>query len=94
MTTTTQHEFIVWYLLKYKTISPAEAFYADGISKLATRISEMRDLGFSFGQAMETDKNRHGRPVHYMRYWLDEEHCDDDALLIVEKMRERMGAHE
>lgn len=64
-----QHEKILKYLNDFGSISPMEAFADLGITKLATRISEMRKDGIDFGQRMEFGKNRYGERVHYMRYW-------------------------
>lgn len=83
----TQHEFILYYLLKYGSISSMEAFDGLGITKLATRISELKDLGFCFDQKMETCINRHGTEVRFMRYWINEEHCTTGARMVLEKVR-------
>jgi len=45
-----------------------EAFSDLGITKLATRISEMRKDGIEFEQVWECSKNRYGDDVRYMRY--------------------------
>ena len=65
---TTQHLHILWYIVKYDSISPMEAFNDLGITNLATRISEMRKLGIQIGQAYEGRMNRLGKKVHFMRY--------------------------
>ena len=64
----TQYDRILQYLDDFGSISPMEAFYDLGITKLATRISEMRKNGYSFNQKMESKKNRYGQTVSYMRY--------------------------
>ena len=64
-----QYEKILQYINDFGSISPMEAFSDLGITKLATRISEMRRDGIDFNQRMETSKNRYGEKVHYMRYW-------------------------
>lgn len=64
----TQRERIASYLRAYGSISPLEAFRDLGITKLATRISEMRrDGAIIIGEPEET-KNRFGERVTYMRY--------------------------
>ena len=63
-----QHEMILDYINNFGSISPMEAFTDLGITKLATRISEMRQDGHKFSQRMETRKNRFGKVCHYMRY--------------------------
>lgn len=64
-----QHERIMWYIKEFGSISPMEAYGDLGITKLATRISEMKDAGIEFDQRIEKKKNRYGDKVHYMRYW-------------------------
>lgn len=64
----TQHERIIDYIDRFGSITPMEAFTDLGITKLATRISEMRAEGMEFNQKMEKMKNRYGESVRYMRY--------------------------
>ena len=64
----TQHEMILAYIDRFGSISPMEAFNDLGITKLATRISEMRRKGQEFEKKPETRKNRFGKTCHYMRY--------------------------
>ena len=66
----TQSERIIAYIEKYGSITPYEAFADLGITKLATRISEMTAQGMEFDKVVETSKNRYGQNVHYMRYSL------------------------
>ena len=65
-----QYERIMMYMKDFGSISPMEAFNDLGITKLATRISEMRADGMEFDQRMESAKNRYGDKVRYMRYFL------------------------
>ena len=65
---TDQQIHILWYINTYGSISPMEAFNDLGITKLATRISEMRVIGIQFDQAFEGRENRFGKKVKYMRY--------------------------
>ena len=65
---TDQQIHILWYIVTYGSISPMEAFNDLGITKLATRISEMRAIGIQFDQAFEGRENRFGKKVKYMRY--------------------------
>lgn len=64
----TQHEQIRDYLDRFDSISPMEAFKDLGITKLATRVSEMRRKGYSIDGDDETIINRLGKPVTYKRY--------------------------
>lgn len=67
----TQSAMILKYLEQFGSISPMEAFMDLGITKLATRISEMKAIGYEFHSEYMTNKNRFGKPVRYMRYWLE-----------------------
>ena len=63
-----QHELINKYLDENGSISPMEAFHDLGITKLATRISEMSRRGYKFIKIRESRKNRYGEIVSFMRY--------------------------
>ena len=67
-----QYERIIDYINRFGSISPMEAFNDLGITKLSTRISEMRADGLAFDQGWETRKNRFGEKVRYMRYYKGE----------------------
>lgn len=63
-----QYERIISYINEFGSISPMEAFADLGITKLSTRVSEMRKDGIEFNQEWEVRKNRYGEKVRYMRY--------------------------
>lgn len=65
----TQGERILRYIDEFGSITPHDAFRDLGITKLATRISELKRDGYRFDQKYEKSKNRYGEPVHFMRYW-------------------------
>lgn len=70
----TQAQRIAEYLDEFGAITPLDAFRDLGITKLATRISEMKRDGYRFSQKYEKSKNRYGEPVYYMEYrWADDE---------------------
>lgn len=64
----TQHEMILDYITEFGSITPMEAFGDLGITKLATRISEMRKEGTEFKIEMLKGKNRYGKPTRYAKY--------------------------
>lgn len=68
----TQKDRILDYLHRFGSITPMDAFHDLGITKLATRISEMRDDGIDFKISIERSKNRFGEATHYARYSLKE----------------------
>ena len=64
----TQHDLILAHMDTYGSISPFEAFTEYGITKLATRISELKRLGYNFTSVMVEHENRYGQTVRFMRY--------------------------
>lgn len=68
-----QRERIYDYIVVFGSITPMEAFSDLGITKLASRVSEMREAGVNIIGEWESKKNRYGRKVRYMRYRLGEQ---------------------
>lgn len=68
-----QRERIYDYIVVFGSITPMDAFNDLGITKLATRVSEMREEGVDIIGEWESTKNRYGKTVRYMRYRLGEQ---------------------
>lgn len=68
----TQHTLIIDFMREHGSITTYEAFMELGITKLTTRISELRRGGFLIRERAESGVNRYGKPVTYNRYWLEE----------------------
>ena len=64
----TQGERIIAYMDEHGTITPFEAFQELGITKLATRISELRRGGERIEKKYITVRNRFGEDVNVMEY--------------------------
>lgn len=64
----TQKEAIIQYLKDFGSITPIEAFADLGITKLATRISEMKKDGMKFKKEIIKTKNRYGKIVWFAKY--------------------------
>lgn len=64
----TQREAILEYIKEFGSITPYQAFADLGITKLATRISEMRKDGMRFKIETVSVKNRYGKTVSYAKY--------------------------
>lgn len=64
----TQRQAILKYIEDFGSITPFEAFSELGITKLATRISEMRQDGMEFHIEQVEVKNRYGKVVHFAKY--------------------------
>lgn len=69
----TQREAIINYITQFGSITPMEAFADLGITKLATRISEMRKDGQEFKIETVKSKNRYGKTVHFAKYSFPDE---------------------
>lgn len=64
----TQKEAIIKYITDFGSITPMEAYGDLGITKLATRISELRRDGMEFNIEMVHGKNRYNKKTRYARY--------------------------
>lgn len=73
----TQCERIMRHLEKFGSISTYEAFTEYGITRLASRICDLRQQGIEIKSEFKTSKNRFGEPVSYCVYSL----ADDDKAL-------------
>lgn len=69
----TQKEMVIQYIKDFGSITPMEAFSDLGITKLATRVSEMKKDGIEFKIEMVNGRNRYGKPTRYARYSLPKE---------------------
>ena len=70
---TTQRQLILKYIQDFGSITPMDAFFDLGITKLATRISEMRRDGMQFKIDTVKSKNRYGKTVHFAKYSFQKE---------------------
>lgn len=68
----TQNERVIAYINEFGSISTLEAFTDLGITRLASRICDLKDMGYEFNKEWESKKNRYGEPVSYVRYSLAE----------------------
>lgn len=67
----TQHQKILEYIRKNGSITTLEASDKLRITKLTTRISELRSQGVDIIGLHETYKNEQGEVSHYNRYFLN-----------------------
>lgn len=65
---TRQHKAILYLIIIRGSITPMDAFNELNITKLSTRISEMKKIGVRFDQKYESRTNLLGYTSHYMRY--------------------------
>lgn len=64
----TQIEKIIDYIETEGSITPLEALREFGCMRLASRITDIKKMGYPVISKMETAKNRRGEPVRYARY--------------------------
>lgn len=69
-----QRQRILSYIDEFGSISPYEAFKDLGITKLASRISELiHEDGIAIRKEDENGLNRYGESVRYKRYYRETE---------------------
>ena len=64
----TQRQLILKYIHDFGSITPMQAYGDLGITKLATRISEMRRDGMKFNIEIIKGENRYGKPTRFAKY--------------------------
>lgn len=70
MVKVTQCERVLRHLNDYGSITSALAMEEYGIYRLASRISDLKKLGFPIEREMVTGKNRYGESVSFAKYSL------------------------
>lgn len=66
----TQCEKIIRHMEDYGSITSLEAMQEYGIMRLASRISDIKQLGIPIQKEMVSGKNRYGESTSYARYSL------------------------
>lgn len=67
----TQCERVLRHLEDHGAITTYEAFREYGITRLPSRIHDLRGQGFSITSSYKTEKNRYGEKIHFMVYRLE-----------------------
>lgn len=67
-----QRELILQYIADFGSITPMQAFADLGITKLATRVSEMRRDGIAIKIDTIKSINRYGKAVSFAKYSMEE----------------------
>lgn len=68
----TQCEKILGYIKEHGSITTMDAFMDLGVTRLASRIHDLRSEGYMILGETVKGHNRFGDPVHYMKYSLIE----------------------
>lgn len=66
----TQKELILKYIADHGAITSFQAYEDLGITQLATRIKELKAKGYRFKTETQKTRNRYGKPVHFVKYYL------------------------
>lgn len=66
----TQCERILRHLQDYGSITSREGIMEYGIYRLASRIADLKKMGYMFEVSFGTGKNRYGEPTHFAIYRL------------------------
>lgn len=66
----TQNERILSYINQFGSITQLDALQDLGVMRLASRISDLRSLGYPIISTVEPVKNRYGEKCHIKRYSL------------------------
>lgn len=69
----TQRDKVLNYIRQFGYITSWQAYQDLGITQLASRIFELKELGYEFKKTRVNTQNRLGEPTHYDEYRLAEE---------------------
>lgn len=64
----TQCERILQYMNDFGSISSMQAFSDLGVTRLASRIHDLKQMGIEIESETKTAKNRYGESTHYSVY--------------------------
>ena len=64
----TQTEKIIEYIQETGSITPLDALKEIGCMRLASRMCDIKKMGYAVNKKMETATNRNGERVMYARY--------------------------
>ena len=67
----TQTEKVLRHLEMYGSITPVEALQEYSIMRLASRISDLKKMGYDIATNMESGYNRFGEKVRYASYSME-----------------------
>lgn len=65
-----QNDRILRHLRDNGSITPLDALSEYGIMRLASRISDLRSMGYDISREMVSSRNRNGEATRYARYTL------------------------
>ena len=78
MQSMTQNEIVLKYMRENGYITTIQAF-GEGITRLASRIHELRKKGYNIHSVTMNTRSRYGKNVRYEKYFLADEETIDKA---------------
>ena len=67
----TQCERVLNYIDEFGSINQMQAMGDLGCMRLASRISDLKHLGYPIGKRMKSAKNRYGETTSYAEYYME-----------------------
>lgn len=68
-----QRQMVLDYMHDFGSITPLEAIVDLGVHRLASRISELKKMGYPIESEFIPVKNRYGKTSRVKRYWVEVE---------------------
>lgn len=84
-----QRQRIINYIREFGSITSKDAYNDLGITQLATRIKELKELGYEFRTEWESNKNRFGEKTDYKRYYLADIVSENMEHIILRRLSKR-----
>ena len=70
---TTQCDRILQYIEDFGSITQLQAIADLGCMRLASRVSDIKQMGYPIRKRMVAGKNRYGEKTHYAEYYIEKE---------------------
>ena len=70
---TTQCNRILQYIEDFGSITQLQAIADLGCMRLASRVSDIKQMGYPIRKRMVAGKNRYGEKTHYAEYYFEKE---------------------
>lgn len=67
-----QTELILKYLEDYGSITTFDSFTELGITRLASRINDLKNQGYDFDEEWISKENRYGKKISFKKYILSQ----------------------
>jgi hypothetical protein len=70
---TNQCELILQYLNDFGSITTFESYTELGITRLASRVNDLKHQGYKFNEEWVSKKNRYGKMICFKKYMLQKD---------------------